>query len=210
MEKYIHALNHRYSVKKFDKNKKIDKNTIERIIEAGRLSVSSLGLQPYRIIVIENDEKLQSLIPAFHNPSQVSTCSHLIAIVSRKRIDNEYIDAYFNHISTTRNLEVELLAPFKKIVEEYKGQHSEDELLHWNEKQSYILLGNMVFAAALEGIDSCPMEGFFREELGNLLQIDTQKEQVTVTVALGTRAEDDFFQTLKKVRKPNDKFLEFI
>lgn len=208
MKNYLEALNERYSVKKFDAHQKVEDKTVQRIVEAGRLSASSLGLQPYRLLLIESDEILKQLIPAFHNPSQISTCSHLIVIISRKQIDSQYMDAYFNHIATTRKMQSELLLPFKKMIEEYKGKHSEEQLLHWNEKQSYILLGNLIFAAALEGIDSCPMEGFERETLHRLLGIDTQNEQITVTLALGIRAADDLFQNLMKVRKPNDKFLE--
>lgn len=208
MTDYVNALNYRYAVKKFDANQKIESEKVRKIVEAGRLSASSLGLQPYRIILVEKEESLKQLIPAFHNPSQISTCSHLVVIVSRKQMDNAYIDAYFEHITATREMEMELLMPFKKIVEDYTGQHSEDELLHWNEKQSYLLLGTMLLAAALEGVDSCPMEGFMREEMGTILGIDAQKEQISVTMALGIRAEDDFFQSLKKVRKPESKFLE--
>ena len=60
--------------------------------------------------------------------------------------------------------------------------------MNWNEKQGYILLSNLMFAAALEGVDTCPMEGFRQEILEDLLDIDTDHEKITVTLSLGFRS----------------------
>ncbi|MBP3840347.1 MAG: nitroreductase family protein, partial [Chryseobacterium sp.] len=80
----------------------------------------------------------------------------------------------------------------------------------WAEKQTYIVLGNLMFAAALEQVDSCPMEGFIKEKIEKTLSIDIQKESVAVTLALGYRSPDDEFQKMKKVRKPDEKLFKFI
>lgn len=207
---YIESLQQRYSVKKFDAEQKIPAETVQNILEAGKLAASSLGLQPYRIIVAESKDSLQKLIPAFYNPSQVATCSHLIAIVTRKNIDEKYINNYFSHISETREIPVENLQGFKKSIDFYLNLNDETEILHWNEKQGYLVLGNLMFAAALEKVDSCPMEGFRPDEISEILGIDSETEKVTVTLALGYRAADDSFQKMKKVRKPNDKLFKFI
>ena len=207
---YVEALQNRYSVKKFDKERTIPQEILNNILEAGKLSASSLGLQPYRILVAESSEIKQKLIPAFYNPSQISTCSHLIVIVTRKNIDEDYIGNYFNHISHVREMPVENLEGFRKSINFYLDTNNEEELMHWNEKQGYLLLGNLMFAAALEKVDTCPMEGFKQEVISEILQIDSDRERVGVTLALGYRAKDDPFQTLKKVRKPNDKLFKFL
>jgi nitroreductase len=89
---YIKVLQERYSVKKFDPTRHLTQQTLDNILEAGKLSASSLGLQPYRIIIVETKEKKEKLIPAFYNPSQISTCSHLLVIVTKKGIDEQYIN----------------------------------------------------------------------------------------------------------------------
>ena len=48
------------------------------------------------------------------------------------------------------------------------------------------------------------------KKIEKTLSIDTQKESVAVTLALGYRSEDDDFQRLKKVRKPDEKLFKFI
>ncbi len=207
---YIEALNKRYSVKKFDSEKKIPADILENILQAGKLSASSLGLQPYTIYIIKNQGVLTELQSAFYNPSQVSTCSHLIVITTNKIIDNQYINDYFNNISETREIEVSSLEPFRKSINFYLDKHTSQNILNWNEKQSYIVLGNLMFAAALEEVDTCPMEGFIADKIEEILKIDSEKEKVTVTLALGYRAEDDKNQHHKKVRKYNEELFKFI
>ena len=207
---YLEALTKRYSVKKFDKNKKVPSDVLEKILEAGKLSVSSLGLQPYVVYVAESEEIKEKLTPAFGNPSQISTCSHLLVLVTKKKVEDKYLDGYFNHISEVRNTNLEDLKLFRNSIELFLERIKHDEMLHWNEKQTYILLGNLVFAAALEGVDTCPMEGIIQSKIDEALGLDTASEKVTVTLALGYRADDDRFQHNKKVRKPSEKLFKFL
>jgi len=206
---YLEALKWRYSVKKFD-GKKIPSEKLNNILEAGRLSVSSLGLQPHHLLVVENDETIQKLIPAFYNPSQISTCSHLIALVSKTHINKEYVDNYFGHIINERGVTLEQLSAFRNNINQFLENYTQKELESWSEKQSYILLGSLIIASAEEQIDTCPMEGFNNEILEDTLKIDKTNEKIAVVLALGYRAEDDIFQNFKKVRKPSDKFIKFL
>ncbi|WP_345990951.1 NAD(P)H-dependent oxidoreductase [Chryseobacterium sp. Chry.R1] len=206
---YLEALSRRYSVKKFNKEI-IPQETLHNILESGKLSASSLGLQPYKILVVESEEMKQKLIPAFYNPSQISTCSHLIVIVSKKTIDESYIRGYFNHISEVRNIPLETLDPFKKSINQHIVQKKDDEIFNWAEKQSYIVLANLMYAAAIENVDTCPMEGFREDLIENILNLDPKTEKVTVTLAMGYRSDEDHFQHMKKVRKPNEKLFKFI
>ena len=206
---YLEALNWRYSVKRFN-GKKISSEKLNNILEAGRLSVSSQGLQPYHLLVVENDETIQKLIPAFYNPSQISTCSHLIALVSKTNINKEYVDNYFSHIINERGVTLEQLVAFRNNINSQLENQTSQEMESWSEKQSYIVLGSLIMASAQENIDSCPMEGFRADILEDILKIDKENEKIAVVLTLGYRAEDDNFQNFKKVRKPADKFIKFL
>lgn len=207
---YLEALHKRYSVKKFDTEKKVSSDALFHILEAAKLSASSLGLQPYRLIIVQSPELKEKLIPAFYNPSQISTCSHLIVIVSKNNIGNEYIGNYFSHISETREVPLESLNPFRESISKHIQHLDAKEVMIWADKQSYIVLGNLMFAAALENIDTCPMEGFKQETMDKILGLDPGIEKVAVTLAIGYRSEEDDFQKLKKVRKPDDKLFKFV
>ncbi|GAA4163143.1 NAD(P)H-dependent oxidoreductase [Chryseobacterium ginsenosidimutans] len=206
---YLEALSRRYSVKKFN-HEIIPQETLHNILESGKLSASSLGLQPYKIIVVESEEMKQKLIPAFYNPSQISTCSHLVVIISKKTVDESYINGYFRHISDVRETPMEKLDLFKNSINQHINQKTQDEIFNWAEKQSYIVLANLMYAAALENVDTCPMEGFRQDIIEQILDINPDTEKVTVSLALGYRSEEDHFQHMKKVRKPNEKLFKFI
>lgn len=208
--KYIESLQKRYSVKKFEKGKMVSPEILKNILESGKLSASSLGLQPYRIIVAESEEMKGKLIPAFYNPSQISTCSHLIILVSNNGIGDDYLGNYFDHISKTREISVENLNPFRENISKHLNQLTEEEIMFWSEKQTYIVLGNLMFAAALENIDTCPMEGYKQDKIDEILGLNSKNEKVAVTLALGYRAEDDVFQKMKKVRKPDERLFQFL
>jgi nitroreductase len=202
-------LSRRYSVKKFN-HEIIPQETLHNILESGKLSASSLGLQPYKIIVVESEEMKQKLIPAFYNPSQISTCSHLVVIISKKTVDESYINGYFRHISDVRETPMDKLDLFKNSINQHINQKTQDEIFNWAEKQSYIVLANLMYAAALENVDTCPMEGFRQDIIEQMLDINPDTEKVTVSLALGYRSEEDHFQHMKKVRKPNEKLFKFI
>lgn len=206
---YLEALSRRYSVKKFN-NEIIPREALHNILESGKLSASSLGLQPYKILVVESKEMKKKLIPAFYNPSQISTCSHLIVIVSKKSLNESYVDGYFRHISEVRETPPEKLDLFRNSINQHINQKTQDEIFNWAEKQSYIVLANLMYAAAMESIDTCPMEGFRPDLIEEILEINPETEKVTVTLALGYRSEEDHFQHMKKVRKPNEKLFKFI
>ncbi|WP_292009388.1 NAD(P)H-dependent oxidoreductase [Chryseobacterium sp.] len=206
---YLEALSKRYSVKKFN-SEIIPQETLQNILQSGKLAASSQGLQPYKILVVESEEMKKKLTPSFYNPSQISTCSHLIVIVSKKSINENYINGYFRHISKVRCVNIESLDPFKSSIHRHMNEKNSDEIFHWAEKQSYIVLANLMYAAAIENIDTCPMEGFRQDLIEEILDIDSETEKVTVTLALGYRSEEDSFQHMKKVRKPDDKLFKFI
>lgn len=206
---YLEALSRRYSVKKFN-NEIIPREALHNILESGKLSASSLGLQPYKILVVESKEMKEKLIPAFYNPSQISTCSHLIVIVSKKSLDENYVNGYFRHISEVRQTPSEKLDLFRNSINQHINQKTQDEIFNWAEKQSYIVLANLMYAAAMESIDTCPMEGFRPDLIEEILEINPETEKATVTLALGYRSEEDHFQHMKKVRKPNEKLFKFI
>lgn len=207
---YVEALQKRYSVKKFDSEKKIPEEILKNILEAGKLSASSQGLQPYKILVVQTPEKLEKLIPAFYNPSQISTCSHLLVIVTRKNIEDDYLNNYFGHIADVREIPVENLDAFRRSINFQLNLHDENEMANWNERQGFLMLGTLMFAAAMEKVDSCPMEGFKPEVITEILEVDPEKEKVAVTLALGYRSSDDQFQHMKKVRKPDELLFRFL
>ena len=73
-------------------------------------------------------------------------------------------------------------------------------------RQTYIALGYATLAAAMLGVDTTPIEGFNPPALNEVLEIDTEKEEAVVMLALGYRDEaEDRLANQIKVRRSADK-----
>lgn len=197
-EQVLQAMNHRHATKEYDKNRKISDEDFNYILEAGRLSPSSLGSEPWKFLVIQDEnlrERMKEAAPGA--VKKLETASHFVVILSRKgvRFDSEYL---LNHMKTVQYYPDELM---ETITEQYKhfqvGRNildNERTVDDWSAKQTYIALGNMLTAAAMIGIDSTPMEGFHQEKLDALLGAEGLLENGTysasVLAAFGYRKED--------------------
>ncbi len=103
------------------------------------------------------------------NQKQIEQCSHLLVLCTRTELGDEYIRSYFNLVMEQRGTEERILAPFRDFLLKEMGEMSPDNLQAWMAKQAYIALGNLLTVCAIEGIDSCPMEGFYPEQYDEIL-----------------------------------------
>jgi nitroreductase len=201
------AMDFRHACKAFDENKKIPAETLKYILEAGRKSPSSFGMEGWKFLVITNEALKAKLRPVCWNQVQITSCSHLVVVLAaietlrpdsgvpakrfaRRPLSQEQIDGY-----------IELYGNF------LSDTFSSDEKTYaWSARQTYIALGNMMTAAAYEGVDSCPIEGFEKEKVEEILELDTRKYQLAVMMPLGYRVNPQSEQ----LRQPFDEVVEFI
>jgi nitroreductase len=204
---FTKAMDFRHACKVFDERKTLSDEQIRYIIEAGHKSPSSFGMEGWKFLVISNEALKAKLRPACWNQVQITSCSHLVVILSaienvkpssgepqkrfaRRPLTQEqkdgYINLYTNHLSTTLS--------------------TDENIYHWTSKQTYIALANMMTAAAFIGIDSCPIEGFEKETVEEILALDTSKWQVSVLVPFGYRIHEQSSQ----LRLPFEEVVEYI
>jgi nitroreductase len=189
MNTVIDALNFRHACKKFDPARKITATDLNTILEAARLSPSSFGMEAWKFLVLQSPDIREKLRPACWNQPQITDSSHVIAILARPaQVAPGHL--YVAEIFGRRGLPEDATNAY---IEKYR-HHMETEVLPrmslyaWCSKQCYIALADIMTAAAAMGIDSCPMEGFEKDWVERILEIDTRKEEVVVLVALGYRA----------------------
>lgn len=201
----IDSLQWRYATKKFDKNRKLTSEQIEILKDAITLTPTSLGLQAFKVMVIDDDETKAKIFPHAYNQAQIVTASHIFLFCAMKQIDNEYVDKYINRTAKANNRKVEDLSGYRQMVLGSIANRNDDQILNWNAKQTYIAAGNLLNTCALEKIDSCPMEGFSVADVSVVLGLDAQGLVPTVMIPVGYRSEDDKNQFLNKVRKTKDE-----
>jgi len=205
--KFSEAMAFRHACKIFDESKKISDEKMHYILEAGRTSPSSFGMEAWKFLVIMNEELKAKIRPLCWNQPQITTCSHLVIVLAgienakpssgevekrfaRRPLDKEalegYVALYSNHLAETLS--------------------SDKNIYAWTARQTYIAAANMMTAAAFEGIDSCPIEGFEKENLEKLLELDTSKYQIAMLLPFGYRINEQS----KQLRLDFDKVVEFI
>ncbi|GAA4822728.1 NAD(P)H-dependent oxidoreductase [Algivirga pacifica] len=197
----IEKLNWRYATKKFD-TKKLPQETVEQIIEAGNLTASSYGLQPWKIVVVENPEVREQLVEYSWGQAQVKDASHLLVIARQADINADDVEAFIENIVATRGVPAEALSDYKNMMLSTISRLDESAKQVWMDKQAYIVLGNLLTVCAALNVDTCPMEGFVPAEYDRILGLVDKGLQSVLVLPIGYRAEDDTYQHLKKVRKP--------
>lgn len=201
------AMGFRHACKVFDEDKKINDEEMYYILEAGRTSPSSFGMEAWKFLVITNEELKAALRPFCWDQVQVTSCSHLVIVlagIENAKVESGEVEKRFKR----RDMPQESLDFYMDIYAKHlENTLSNDENIYaWTAKQSYIALGNMMTAAAFIGIDSCPIEGFEKENLETVLDLDTSKYQVAVVVPFGYRVNEQSTQ----LRLPFDEVVEFI
>jgi len=206
-EQFLEAMRFRHACKIFDESKKISDEDFGFILEAGRLSPSSFGMEPWRFLVIEDGNLRRDLKPLCWDQAQITTSSKLLVIKTLKSDlakDTQYIK---DMLSRRHHLSAGHIEAYVKKYGDYITEHTEFEsLASWGGKQCYIAGANMMSAAAFIGIDSCAIEGFDKRAVESLLKIDTDTEELSLMIVFGYRIKG----APTKVRLPLSSLVQTI
>ncbi|AZQ44820.1 NAD(P)H-dependent oxidoreductase [Nonlabens ponticola] len=207
--KSIENLEWRYATKKFDPSKNITQEQLQDIASVFNLTATSYGLQPSRLTIVQNKILQEKLVPISYGQRQVLDAPAVL-VISTIKVDLAYINNYFDRVVAARQTPSEILAPFRKQLEDKFEAMSEDENLAWARNQAYIALGNLMTVLADMRIDSCPMEGFIPQKVDELLELNDQGLKSVLLLPIGHRASDDMFADMAKVRLNLDDAVSYI
>ncbi len=206
----INNLKWRYATKKFDSSKKIQADKLEILKEAVNLAPTSYGLQPFKVLIIENQKIREQLKEAAWGQSQLTDASHIFLFCNFTEMGPEKIDNYLKLRSEINNTDVAETKPYGDMMKGQMAVLSSDQITAWTAKQAYIALGTLIAAASELQIDSCPMEGFDKGKFDEILGLKNKGITSAMIAAVGYRSEYDDTQHFKKTRKPIDEIFEII
>ena len=202
----LESLQWRYATKKMNGDK-IPQDKLERILEATRLAPSSYGLTPYQVIVVEDQELKEQLVPACYGQTQLKDSSAVLVYAIWDTINEESVDKYINTIAEQRGVSVDALGELSGMMKGSLSNMTEEQKTTWAQKQTYIGLGFSLVASAIEEVDSTPMEGFVPSKVDEILGLKELGLKSTLILPLGYRdAENDYLSSMKKVRWEDEKF----
>ncbi|GAK08937.1 NAD(P)H-dependent oxidoreductase [Geomicrobium sp. JCM 19038] len=214
----LDAAHFRHATKAFDPDQKISEEDFSFLLEIARLSPSSIGLEPWKFIVVQN-EAIRKELSTYSSGAvkQLETASHFVIILARN--DARYDSEYARHMMTNvkgmpeETFEQHILPAYRTFQDTNINILNRDRtLFDWASKQTYIALGNMMSAAAGIGIDSCPIEGFHYEKVTSFLQQkgivnEDDPYDVSVMVAFGYRANEP---NVSKVRQSQQEIVDWV
>jgi nitroreductase/dihydropteridine reductase len=207
---YIESLKWRYATKKFDSSKKISSENLEKLKEAIQLSVSSYGLQLYKVIIVENTSLREKLKPVSGGQDQVTEASHLVVFCNYTNVKDKHVDDFLNMTANSQDIEVKNLSGYGDFMKGKISEMTKSESSNWTFRQTYLALGNLLNACAELKIDACPMEGFEPEKYNDILGLSEQGLNAAVIATIGYRSNEDHTQNRPKVRKPFNELFEVL
>lgn len=216
-QEILAAFNARHACKIFDSSQKITDEDFQFILETARLSPTSFGFEPFHLVVVQSPELREKLKEnAWGATVKLDTASHFVICLGMKspliKYDSKYLKDFMQRI---QKLDEETITMKGGFFEEFQKTgfdlNTDRALFDWACKQSYIVLGNMMSAAAMIGIDSCPIEGFNRSTTDSILEkelgIDLSIYGTAYMVAFGYRKQDPEFE---KTRRPIEEIVTWI
>lgn len=200
MDQLTQALNFRHACKKFDDTKKIAQADMEYILEAGRLSPSSFGIEPWHFVVVDNDKIKTELRAACYNQEQVTSCSHFVIVLYRKAnnftLQSEYLRRTVARGLPNANDQTAIDTASQYFINFYEhGLANGLTVNHWSEMQDYLACANMLTAAAYRSIDSCAIGGFEYDKIVQILekymsQFSAESYGIGLGLAFGYRLKE--------------------
>ena len=203
------ALSWRYAVKTFDPAQKITDAELHTILESGRMAPSSLGIEPWKFIVVSDPDIQAKMRTASYDQSKVSDASHVVVLARRTDVRENIVCELLERTAKAQGKDTSELKEQGDMVTGTIASKSDAELDAWVRAQTYIPLGMMVETAALLGVDTGPMEGFSPDEIDTILGLKEKNLRATTMLALG-RLGADAFAAIPKIRRDFNEVVEFV
>ena len=203
----IETLEWRYATKKMN-GQEVPAEKVERILEAARLAPTSSGLQPFEILVVTNPALKEKIRAISWNQSIITECSHLLVFAAWDTYTEARINKMFDLVNEVRGIKNEGWENYRQqLLKTYPVRDAESNFNH-AAKQAYIALGAALISAAVEKVDSTPVEGFDPPALDEILGLRAKGLRSAVMLPIGYReASGDWLVNLKKVRKSRADFI---
>ncbi|MEM8602536.1 MAG: NAD(P)H-dependent oxidoreductase [Cyanobacteria bacterium P01_H01_bin.121] len=207
----LQQLQWRYATKKFDATKQIPEPTWDILEQSMVLAPSSFGVQPWKFFIVRDPALRQQLLEHSWKQVQVVDASHLVVFAIKKDVGPADIDRYIARMAEVQQSELEKLAGFGNVVKGFLANPPYPlEVNAWSTRQVYIALAQFMVAAAMLGIDTCPMEGFIPDQYDEILGLAAQGYHAVVVCPAGYRSAEDKSAARPKVRYPREQVIEYI
>ncbi|BBH54460.1 NAD(P)H-dependent oxidoreductase [Fluviispira sanaruensis] len=202
---FLEALSLRHACKVFDESRTVSEEDKRLIVEFGRQSPSSFGIEPWHFLVISDKNLRERLKPACWNQAQITTSSFIVVYLSYLPYHFRGDTPFLKQRLWRRSQDNER---YKIMLDKVTDFLAAQDTQEWAKRQVYIPLANMLTGATTLRIDSCPIEGFDSEKLKPLLveYINWNTFDLVAISAFGYRINEQ----PKKIREEVSSVITYI
>ncbi|MFA7559176.1 MAG: nitroreductase family protein [Sphaerochaeta sp.] len=203
MMNFLEIMRHRFACKRYDEKAPLTKEEIDEILEYGRLTPTSFGLEMWHYHAVSSKEMLKELYDVCFEQVGVLTSGLTVAIVTKapKHLDPDGPFVYERGIRFPSDIDwyIEDYRPYYEFLKE------NGRLEGWLRSQGYLAIANMMSGARSLGIQSCAIEGFDEEGVMRVLNIDPKEWSVSLLCTFGHPAEEE----RPKIRIPLEELVTY-
>ncbi|NCC66030.1 MAG: NAD(P)H-dependent oxidoreductase, partial [Spirochaetia bacterium] len=173
----------------YDVSKPLNEYQIARILEFGRLTPTSFGLELWAFHVVKSQQKLEALFHACFDQETVGSSVFTVAVLVRTAAfanpDSELVKSRAGRFGD----------PLKVFIDDYRPYYEflkqENRLGCWLKSQGYLAVANMMTGACTLGIQSCAIEGFDEQKVLDVLKVSSRAWQVSLLATFGYSMEEE-------------------
>jgi len=173
----VDAIRLRRAVKHFDPTHRMEQSEIDSLLKLTMLSPTAFNLQNWRFVVVSDDALRQEIRTASWGQAQVTDASLFIILCADLNAWNRQASRYWQNAPQEVQ---DFMIPAIDAYYRDKDQVQRDEAM----RSCGIAAQTLMLAAQEMGYDSCPMDGFDFDKVGELIQLPDE-HVVTMFVAIG-------------------------
>ncbi len=203
----IEDLQWRYTCKHYDPDRMVADEDLAVLLEALRLSASSINSQPWRFIVIDSDEAKARMHRTFEhqhqfNQKHVYDSSQIILFANNPRYTKEDFDQVVDQYITDGRVKAEERDKAYGALRFLEMNTDADGSTEcWTRAQTYLALGNALHTLARLKIDSTCLEGIDTEMVNQEFAKELDGYVCNFALAIGYHHPDkDYNAELPKSR----------
>jgi nitroreductase len=156
----IQAITDRRSINFFEPGKDLSDDKIKKLLELAALAPSSMNLQPWRVIVVNDPERKKALRKCAFDQPKVEEASAVLIMVADPGSVEENLDKVLGSWVELGYMKPEMMETYKGMAEALYG--SEDSLARrfFAVKNTALYAMCIMIAAKGFGLETHPMDGF--------------------------------------------------
>jgi nitroreductase len=173
----IEAIEHRRAIKGFDPDFRMPEADVEHLMRLAMLSPTAFNIQNWRFVLARNSELRQQIRTAAWDQAQVTDASLLVILTADLKAWEKEPGRYWKEAPEPVR---DFLVPAIGHYYDGREQVQRDEAM----RSCGMAAMTLMLAAREMGYDSCPMDGFDFDAVGELINLPAD-HTIAMFVAIG-------------------------